>query len=458
MLAATIAWGEQVEAQILPRAHLLRQSLGRTIALGEICDISSGLYVKTYVGAESEGAVPYIRVDTVRAFVPNLSTGDLAYVDARHIPSLDRVTVSCGDVVLPRTATLGRALVVPKALDGAVMSQHVTRLRLNRGCGYSAHALCAFLNSPTGQAVVRAQASGTTRLELNHDALSNVGVPVVVRDVEVDPELEERFSHLVERPMRAMEEAWRRCDALVGLEQAKSDVPPQRQLFRVSWDEGPFVSSLVPRFHQSRAAGEEARLGDRFKLAALADIADIRRGAGTTSREYEADGLPYLRTSSLVNHGIEVVTEHYGSEATYERHGQGVGAGDVLLTIEGKVGLVALLAPEERVLIKNHIEFIRPKADCPVPAAFISAWLGGGFIQEMLRGLTVVQTTIPGIASASRTLPVPVGRHRAEEQRAFDDEIRAVSDLVEEASLLRVQLRRFLRGATEAMARVLAPG
>lgn len=457
MMATTVTWSNLGADALLPGPHLVAIKLGPSVAMSDIAGIASGLYVPDYVSHDSVGAVPYLRVDNVREFVPNMSSGDVVFVNADTVPSYDRVSVRAGDVILPRTATLGRALVVPDWMDGAVMSQHITRLRLHAAAVIdSPLLLAAYLNSAVGQEAVLARASGTTRLELTHASLSEVPIPMSLASCEVDASLLERIGCLMKSMQTSVHAAQAACDAL--LLSAGIDVPSIRQGFRIfSCELMPdrFVSSALPRFHEPEMEIAMAELTRTFEVARLGDIATVRRGKGTSSKEYAKSGLPYLRTSSLINGGIDLFPDHFGTESTFRRHGQYVGAGDILLSIEGRVGLVALLAEDERVLIKNHIEFVRLDDSTTTPPEFVAAWLGAGFAQAQIHQATVIQTTIPGMASASRDLLIPLAPKDPSLRESFiakrDEIVSWMRRSVEGRSQLRVLLESLMASVEHAI-------
>lgn len=437
-----VPWAEVEGDAILARRYADGSKRGACWALGEVADIASGLYVSEYVPEDTGGAKPYLRVDNVRAFLPNLTGPDLVHVRADLVPGYARVSVRVSDVVIARTATLGRAFVVDASLDGAVMSQHVTRLRVRDDLSppIGPHVLAAYLNTPEGKEAVLSRASGSTRLELTHHDLATVEIPKALASVAVDGTLAARLATLFKDMRTRVSSARTLCGTLVG------EAPAQERGFRASmtaFDEAAFEESMLPRFHAPAWAEVAKRLSARFRLLRLGDIAAVQRGAGTSSKEYRDSGIPYLRTSSLVNEGVDLFPDHYGDEATYDEHGQGVAAGDILLTIEGKIGFVALLGGEERALIKNHVEVIRPFPSAP-PPGFITAWLGAWPAQLQLARFTVVQTTIPGIASASREILLPVEGKTAADRKLLQDVMTAAADGLKDAVAARVELRREL--------------
>jgi type I restriction enzyme S subunit len=420
--------------------------------LGDVIDVASGLYVRKYVSEGTDGSVPYIRVDNVRAFLPNLTVGDVEHVVADDVPGFERVSVRKGDVVIARTATLGRAFVVDESLDGAVMSQHITRLRVNEAFRdrLHPHVLAAYLNDEAGKDAVMSRASGSTRLELTHDDLRSVPIPMALVGIRLPPGFGDEIERLFRHMRNGMKAAHRKCGDFVGT--PPSDERYLSSLVPFSVDE--FEESLLPRFHDPAWPRLKSELTGRFRCVRLGDLAEVKRGAGTLSKEYQTSGIPYLRTSSLVNFGIDVFPDQYGDEETYAAHGQLLGEGDVLVSIEGKIGQVAMLGSGERALIKNHIEYVRLR-DSTVSAAFLTAWLGSWPAQVQFRRYTVVQSTIPGIGAAARDILIPVAQ-QGRRQDEYQAGLKEIEEHVRSAVAGRVQVRAAFERLQSQLSEALA--
>jgi restriction endonuclease S subunit len=444
MRVALVEWTRIVGTHFLPKRYIDPITIMPAVQLGDICDIASGVYADAYAPKTSCGGLPYLRVNNVREFVPNLTPCDVEHV----IPKDDwgaRVCVAVGDVLIARTGTLGRAFVAPRRLDGAVMSQHVTRLRLREYSTVRAQLLAAYLNSPQGKAQVMAVASGSTRLELTHDDINRIRIPRNALSGALATEVADGVARDFEDAIGGALAAFEACNALT---------PPAgaaEQFFSAPYDDAAFIGSLAPRFHRPSRANLEAALASEFECVPLGRIALVKRGAGSLAAEYESGGIPYIRTSSIVNYGIELFPEHYGTEETYRAHRQNVGPGDILLTMEGKIGALALLGEQERCLIKNHVEFIRLHRASPVPAEFVYAFLSSHIGQTQIERRTVVQTTIPGLGSESRSLLVPIAGRTAKSKAQLRSAVAAATKAVQRSQCARSRLRSRLHALVRAV-------
>lgn len=374
--------------------------------LGDICRLESGRYIAEYVGAAEPDSRPYLRVDNIRPFCANLNPDDVARVACNDQQISSGSVIREDDVVIARTGTLGKAVLADATLDGAIASQHVTRMSLTPSspAGLNAGFLCAFLNSPLGREQLLSGGAGSTRLELTHARLASLRIPLLsATDMARIGSASREGSRKLFAAARRCQEAIALYDELLG---ARSDDGASGTHLWIPEDR--VAGQWVPRVFFEDIETWRNLLRSRFQLASLGDLARIRRGKGTKTSHYATDGIPFVRTSSIINGGIDPFPDHYASPDTAAAFKQPTSAGDILLSIEGKIGEVAILGEAESCAFKNHIEHIRVNASIVDPYE-VFLLLSSKFGKAQIRSMTVVQATIPGLASRSRQILVPVG-------------------------------------------------
>jgi type I restriction enzyme S subunit len=399
--------GERWSAQVINHQTAL-DSLGthKVVPLGDLCQIESGQYLGEYVErAASDGVTPYIRVDNIRPFVANMNVVDLAYVRRDPTGVLPRSVIRAGDVVIARTGTLGKASLAVSELVGCIMSQHITRLtiREEQRSKVTPECLCAFLNSTPGRTQLLAGGSGSTRLELTHARLSAIHVPLI------DSTHQDELTLLVRRGTESLAKGGQLIRQAVDRYNSAFRVGEPGSGFRSNWVESArVVRAWPPRVHCLASDGWLADVPGNYEVVPLGTVADTVRGKGTRSADYVRSGIPFVRTTSLINGSIDPFPDHHASPETYTRYRQQTQEGDLLLSIEGKIGQVAYLTDLDRCVFKNHIELIRPKDRSHSAHLFLA--LASEVGQAQMRKLTVVQATLPGLASRSRQVLVPLPR------------------------------------------------
>ena len=66
-----------------------------------------------------------------------------------------------------------------------------------------------------------------------------------------------------------------------------------------------------------------------------------------------------IRTSDIYNSEVDQFPDFYISKEIYEEINQDLQSGDILYTNDGKIGLVAMMTPQDKCIIQSHIKRIR---------------------------------------------------------------------------------------------------
>jgi restriction endonuclease S subunit len=139
--------------------------------------IVSGSYVRNYV----EKGTLYLRITNVKEHGIDLS--DAKYVDVEKSKIPEKIRVKSNDILLTRTGTIGIAYAVPERLEGAVISQHLTRIVLKEDADPSYVAL--FLNTRLARQEMERGCTGGLQKELIHSTVRLLKIPVPSLDIQM---------------------------------------------------------------------------------------------------------------------------------------------------------------------------------------------------------------------------------------------------------------------------------
>jgi type I restriction enzyme S subunit len=122
---------------------------------------------------DPEHGVPFLQGSHVVHYRP----ADLKFVSQTEQPHIDKLIVRSGWLLITRSGTVGRCVVVPDVWDGWAASEHVIRVipdNEKASVGY----LYSFLSSSHGQAQLTAQIYGGVVDELSEEQAGSVLVPI----------------------------------------------------------------------------------------------------------------------------------------------------------------------------------------------------------------------------------------------------------------------------------------
>lgn len=438
----------------------------------------------------SEG-VPFIR--SMNVHFEGIRWDGLAYLGSDDARQLEGVTVRTRDVLLNITgASIGRVTVVPPALDGARVNQHVCILRPDESL--DPDFLAAYFRSPAQQQAIASEESGATRQALTKAKLQQWQVPCPPLHVqrEVVAHLDACFAR-TRRARAALDEvpalldslrqsilaAAFRGDLTADWRAKNPDVEPASELLkrirverRRRWEEAELAKMLAkrkpPKDERWKAKYEEPEPVDEEGLPELPDgwcwasvelISDLQLGQQRAPVHADAEQkLPYVRAANITWNGLDLSDVKEMGFPNPERYL--LRAGDVLLSeasgSASEVGKPAIWRGEiEPCCYQKTLLRARPTS-----GLVSSEWLYLSFLADARLGRFASMAPGVGILhlTADRMLrwPVPVApvAEQAEAYRRADAALRTASTIAtswsDAAAAIEVLQSAILAGAFEA--------
>lgn len=144
----------------------------------------------------------------VKDGIPFLSSSDMmlfnphryAATISKSTPSLKSMQVQKNDILISRSGTVGNTVLVSEDLDGAAISEHALRLRID-DAKVAPEYIFAYLNTWQGQRKLKNAAYGSVIITLGEDFVGEIAVPVI------DAETYDRIILLIREYSRLLDEA-----------------------------------------------------------------------------------------------------------------------------------------------------------------------------------------------------------------------------------------------------------
>lgn len=407
--------------------------------LGDLVKIDSGQYItsKDY----SDKGVFYIRVDNIRNHILNLTKEDIVSVPKDYLKIVtERSICQPGDILISRTGTLGKAALFRNEKNSYIVSQHVTRLSIKNEKKILPGVLALFLNSPLGRMQLVNAGMGSTRPEIPHASLAELQIPIIPisKQKQYNKELIDLLDRYYENVYR-IGQCIKQAEVVLGLNNINGEYSQNDICRSFSIDVNDLNNLWQPKRYKPESSLSYKRIKKEFTCMRLGEIAKISRGKGTRVNQYQDSGIHFIRTSSLINHSLDPFPDHYASLETYQQFDQPVLDGDIIYTIEGKVGFASMLMSSMPIVFKNHIELIRLKqkaTDFKELSGWIFLTLSGALGRAQVNMYSVVQSTIPGLGSKLRQFIIPVGNKDNEKNEKMKDLGKTVYGICEETVLL----------------------
>ena len=206
-------------------------------------------------------------------------------------------------------------------------------------------------------------------------------------------------------------------------------------VFTVEWRDVETAGHLIPRYFAARRVPRAPR---GRKWAVLGDLVDDEMigawdGHGSPSATQKGEGdIPYIRVSDIVNWELYRNPTSGVSHATYLKFTKNralVEPGDVIFVRRGsyRIGTVAMASDRDRciVLTRELLTLrVEPGNESGMTPYYLLALLSSSIVQDQIRRLTFIDTTLPNIGDRWRELRLPIHKN--------PDELAETSDKVEQ--------------------------
>ena len=175
----------------------------------------------------------------------------------------------------------------------------------------------------------------------------------------------------------------------------------------------------TPTFSNPLFVDTNRKIREKWKSVKLGEIVKIIKGDEVGSENYigyiekrESD-VPFIRTSDIVNYEADQFPDFYIPQEIYHELSQGINAGDILFTNDGKIAQVGIVTKEDKFILQSHIRALRLKEEAiskyGLTPEYVFTVLS---IQEIgkyqAKKYTVVQSTIPTMSGNLPKIEIPI--------------------------------------------------
>ena len=215
-------------------------------------------------------------------------------------------------------------------------------------------------------------------------------------------------------------EVWNDLEPILG-ELDSPSAPSNQYVFSVPWREIESAGNIVPRYFADRKTPRAPRGRRWVRLRELVADKTVLAwdGHGSPDANEKGEGdIPYIRVSDIVNWELYRNPIAGITEETYERltrNSHGVEPHDVIFVRRGsyRIGTVAMASPRDRKLcLTRELLTLRvnPNNERGITPFYLLALLSSQVVQDQIRRLTFVDTTLPNIGGRWQELRLPVHR------------------------------------------------
>lgn len=340
----------------------------------------------------------FIKNSSVKRF--SISEFDGFYITREKNDQLKRSRLEKDDVLLTTIGAknLGIPAVVNEHVKDANINQNVVRMRINEQ-KVTPQYLCCFLNSRIARFQVETLFTGNLYPILTYPKIKSIRVFLKNRELE-----QEITDSLLKSEMCQTEalELIGKAQAMVQ-QSLKVDFSSieRKKTYSIPYGKIYNEDMWTPAYYYPLYTETTKAIGEQVKTEPISELATFAKGNEVGSSNYrgylerkETD-VPFIRTSDFVNYDVDLFPDYYIAESIFKEIDQKLRAKEILMTKDGKVGLMAMLTKNDRCILGSGVLRIHARENKIDPYyLFIALSLREvGYFQAIQR--TVVASTIP---------------------------------------------------------------
>lgn len=383
----------------------------------------------------------YIRISDMRRFF--ISYSDIKKVKFDKLPK--KIQLQEKDILISRKGTPGISVIVTKDDVESIIGTEAILLRIKES--YNPYYLVAFLNSKVFYEQVLNNLSGAVASGINHPSLKKLKI---LYDKSLIKKISDKVEKTIELHVKAnslLVKVQNIFYQKLGLDFSKIE---KQKFYSVNLSDFEETDLWTPAYSYPFYVNTLKTIQKKWKTIPLGEIVTAKKGDEVGSANYNEyldkkdTDIPFIRTSDLVNYEVDQFPDFYIPEEIYQELKQDIKTGDVLFSNDGKIGLVAMLTPQDKVIIQSHIRRLRLKPEAKkynITPEYLFLVLT---IKEIARyqaeRYTVIQSTIPTISNHILDFEIPIL-----DKTSIDE----ITKLVKEAFELKDEKKKLIKKVRE---------
>jgi len=358
----------------------------------------------------TEEGKSYVRISDMRRFF--ISYSDIKKVEFDKIPK--KIQLQEKDILVSRKGTPGISVITTKDDIDSIIGTEAILLRIKDS--YDPCYLVAFLNSKVFYEQVLDNLSGAVAPGINHPSLKKLKI---LYDKTLIRKVSDKVKKTIELHIRAssiLADTQNIFYQKLGLDFSKVE---KENFYSVNLSDFKEVDLWTPAYSYPFYVNILKTIQEKWETVPLGEIATAKKGDEVGSDNYNKyldkkdSDVPFIRTSDVVNYEVDQFPDFYIPEEIYQELKQDVKTGDVLFNNDGKIGLVAMLTPQDKVILQSHIKRLRLKKEAIEKYHITQEYL---FLVLTIKEIakcqaeryTVIQSTIPTISNRILDFEIPI--------------------------------------------------
>lgn len=337
------------------------------------------------IGFNDNSGIPFIRTQNVMdGYVDD---SDMIFVDIECATMVAKSLCEAGDLIVCRKGKVGSASTLPEHLNGAAISENVTRFSLKSND--DGDFFSVFLNSMQGRKRFLREATGVIQKWINNEKLREIKI------IRLDHKAETYIGDKVRQAERLR--SWAKgleklLDSFISVYQPQQ-ISSSKLFSNVSTEL--LTDMLTATTYREHYINNQTNLRSKGKTVSIFEFLKSVTNGFDERNEIE-NGMPYVKVGNVKPGYIDIrqAPKIRWSALDDASQKQKSDVGDLLLTRKGSFGIAAVVMEPEKFLCSSEVFSCKPKKIefMPILSWFLNSSAGNMQFWQFSTG-----TTMPGI-------------------------------------------------------------
>ncbi len=300
---------------------------------------------------KSDNANYFIKTSAIERHVININ--DLYNINKEyHKVKLKRSITKPYEIIYSMTGKyMGKAAMCPNTISEINMSQNSVRITTNNK---KLNAFIEiFLNSNINRTQVKGLYSITKQKYINQNKIALLKVP----------EYTENYDNMIDKYLTAFDNYYKALDDIKCVINEFDNLVFNEEKVSKSFKinaKSLTKKMFTPTYYSGIMSEEKCIDYQYFDLNSKLENKNYYTGKDIGSSNYVDEGIPFIKTSDIVNFDVDYHPDCYCNEKIYK---QVIQKGDLVFTKDGKIGEVAIIGQDFKVMLSGGIVILKPKND-----------------------------------------------------------------------------------------------
>ena len=312
-------------------------------------DIKSGSTPPAEMFIEkSDKTVEFIKTSAIERHIINVN--DLYHIHKEfHIKKLKRSITKPYEIIYSMTGKyMGKAAMCPNIIKEINMSQNSVRNKTNNKRINAFIEI--FLNSEINRIQVKGSYSITKQKYMNQNKIASLKIP----------KYDKSFDNLMDEYIDSFDKYYNSIKQIKEIISSFDNLIFNQQKIDNSFEV--FTKDLTYKLFTPTFYEAIIRENEEFNQKYFDSNHKIDVGTDIGSKNYEDHGIPFIKTSDIVNFDVDYHPDCYCNTELSDSINI-VEQGDLIFTKDGKVGEVALIGQKVKVILAGGFVILKPKSN-----------------------------------------------------------------------------------------------